>query len=102
MKKAPYDTAVTVLSSYLGGTACACGTVSTQITVPTGANSAYIHAAGGAIYWNLGGTVAATTSPGYVAQDLTGYIPPIDNMRSTIPVIGSAAGAVAYVEFFQS
>jgi hypothetical protein len=38
-------------STHLGGTACACGTASTAVNVPSGANSAFIHAAGGVVYW---------------------------------------------------
>ena len=87
-------------STHLGGTACACGTASTAVTVPTGANSAMIHAEGGAVYWNVTGTSAGTTSAGYVPDGQVGYIPPIDNMGTVLYVAGVAA-TVAHVEFYQ-
>ena len=88
-------------STHLGGTACACGTASTAVTVPDGATNAFIHAAGAAVYWNVTGTSAGTVSPGYAAKDTVGYIPPIDNMGTVIYVAGGDAAAVAHVEFYQ-
>ncbi len=87
-------------STHLGGTACACGTASTAVNVPSGANSAFIHAAGGVVYWNVTGDSAGTTSAGYVAKDQVGYIPPIDNMGTVFYVAGEAA-TVAHIEFYQ-
>lgn len=102
VKRAPADyPGVTILATHKGGTAAACGTVSTSVTVPANANMAYIHAAGGAVYWNVGGTAAGTASPGYVAQDQNGVIFPIDNMGTVIYVYGGAAASIAHVEFYQ-
>ena len=99
-KRSPGDMQVSVLATYLGGTCSACGTTSTAITVPAGATSAMIRAAGAAIYFQVAGSSAGSTSPGYVAQDMVGYVPPIDNL-SAFHVAGSAAAAIAYVSFFQ-
>jgi len=96
-----YRDLVPFLSTSLSGTACACGTTSTVITPPTGATSAWVRAEGGAIYWNVNGASAVgTTAAGYVAQDGQATIPPLDNF-SSLAIIGSAAGAVAHLEFFQ-
>jgi hypothetical protein len=95
----PDDGPLTNKSSYLSGTACACGTVSTQVPVPAGASFAMIHAEGGKGYWNTNGTVAGTASPGYVAADQTGLIPPVDNL-SALYVYGEAA-TIMHVEFYQ-
>jgi hypothetical protein len=87
-------------STHKGGTAAACGTASTQITIPAGANSALIHAEGAAIYWKVNGTSAGSTSPGYVAADQTGFVLTCDNL-SRLDVAGASAAAVAHVEFYQ-
>lgn len=88
-------------STHKGGTACACGTASVAVTVPAGANNAFIHAAGAAVYWSVTESSAGTTSSGYAAKDTTGYIPPIDNMGTVIYVAGGDAAAIAHVEFYQ-
>jgi hypothetical protein len=88
------------LPSYLGGSAYACGTASTQITIPSGANMAYIHAAGAALYYTVNGASAGTASAGYVAQDNNGIVFAVDNL-ATLHVAGAAAAAVAHVEFYK-
>ena len=98
VKRMPTDNVS--LSTYLSGTAAVCGTTSTQITVPAGATSAFIHAAGAAVYWNINGASAGTTSPGYVASDTHGLVFPIDNL-ATLYVAGAAAASVAHIEFYQ-
>lgn len=99
-KYAPQDGGFPRLATHLGGTCSVCGTASTAITVPAGATSAIIHAAGAAVYWAVAGSSAGTTSPGYVAQDQSGFIPPIDNL-SALHVAGASAAAIAHVEFYQ-
>ena len=97
-----YRDLVPYLYTYMGGTACACGTTSTEITVPAGANSAVIHAEGAAIYWHINGTAAiGTTAPGYVAQDNSGAAYPSDNLTS-LHVVGAGAAAIAHVEFYEA
>jgi hypothetical protein len=96
-----YRDLVPLLATRLTGTAAACGTTSTEITVPSKTTSAMIHAEGGAIYWKVNGTAAVgTTAPGYAAADQTGYLFPIDNF-GTLHVVGSGTAAVAHIEFFQ-
>ena len=87
-----------LLATYLGGTACACGTVATAITPNAGATSAMMTARGAACYYQIGGTAAAI-SPGYIPQDCKAYIQPIDNLGA-LSVIGAADGAVFHVEFY--
>lgn len=88
-----------LLAAYVSGTAAACGTASTEITVPTGASSAMIHAAGAAVYWQINGSDAGTASPGYVAADQTGVLPPMSNF-GTLHVAGAGTAAVAHIEFY--
>ena len=99
VKHYPNDGPLTNLSSFMSGTAVACGTVSTAVTVPTGATSALMYAEGGAAYWNTNGTAAGTTSGGYMAADNFRLIPAIDNL-SSLAVYGEAA-TVVHVEFYQ-
>jgi hypothetical protein len=94
------DVLTVPLSSYLGGTAAACGTASTEITVPAGATSAWIRAAGAAVYWAVNGASAGTASPGYVDSGMTGYVPPISNFTG-LYVAGESASAVAHIEFYE-
>jgi hypothetical protein len=86
--------------SYVSGTAVACGTVNTEVVIPTGANNALVQAEGGTLYYLLNdGTVAGTTSPGYVPENTYLFLPPIDNW-SSFYVIGGGVAAVAHVVFF--
>jgi hypothetical protein len=96
-----YRDLVPYLVTYKTGTAVACGTTSTMVPVPTNANSAFIHAEGAAIYWNVGGASAGTGSPGYVPADSAGFIFPCDNLGTGLPVIGGAVAAIAHIEFIQ-
>ena len=99
-KRSPADGGVPILSTHLGGTAAACGTASTEITVPARATSAYIHAAGAALYYAVNAEAAGTASPGYIPQDQNGVIFPVDNLAGLF-VCGAAASAVAHIEFYQ-
>jgi hypothetical protein len=99
-KRSPENGGSPILATYLGGTAAACGTASTAITVPTGATSAMLRAAGAAGYYAINGASAGTTSPGYVPQDQVGYIPPVDNLAA-LHVAGASAAAVVHVQFYQ-
>lgn len=96
-----YRDSIPYLSTYLNGSAVACGTSSTTVTIPTNTNTVIIHAEGAAIYWkNNSGTVAGTSAPGYVAQDNTGFIYAMDNLGS-LAVIGGGTAAIAHIEFYQ-
>ncbi len=86
-------------SNYVSGTVIACGTVSTQVTVPEDANNFIIHARGGAIYYTVNGSSAGTASPGYAPQDGLGFIYPIDNLN-TLHVNGDAAESVAHIMIY--
>jgi hypothetical protein len=97
-----YRDLVPYLYTYKGGTACACGTTSTEVTVPEGSNTALIHAEGAAVYWHINGTAAVgTTAPGYVAQDNSGIILSCDNLTGLF-VNGAGTAAVAHVEFYEA
>jgi len=98
VKRAPADGGFPLLSSYISGTTAACGTTPTSITVPPGATSALIHAEGAAVYWDVNGTAAGTASPGYVAADMVGLVPAIDNF-SKLAVVG-VSGSIAHIEFY--
>ena len=100
VKYQPQDRQIAVLGTYKGGTGHNCAGTTSNLSVPSGANMAYIHAEGGAVYWNVGGASAGTTSPGYVAQDQNGLIFEIDNLGTVLPVYGGSA-VWAHVEFYQ-
>lgn len=97
-----YRDLVPYLNTHKGGTAAACGTTSTAVTIPAGANMALIHAEGAAVYWHVNGTAAiGTTAPGYVAQDSSSIVMPSDNL-STLHVNGAGTAAVAHIEFYEA
>jgi hypothetical protein len=89
---------VTWLSSHNGGTAVACTGTAIAVTVPTGSQSAYIKAQGGAAYYNLGTVAAGTTSYGYVPQDQSDMIFSCDNLTD-LSVFGAAA-VVVHIQFY--
>jgi len=96
-----YRDLVPLKATYLTGTASACGTTNTAITIPTGASSVVLHPEGGALYWAVNvGSAIGTTAPGYVAQDQMGVILPADNL-GTLHVIGAGTAVVAHIEFYQ-
>jgi hypothetical protein len=98
-KSFPADMGLPALWSYLGGTAAACGTASTAVTIPSGSNMALLYPAGGLVYWQINGASAGSTSPGYAAADTVGFIPAIDNL--TTLHVGGVAATVVHVEFYQ-
>jgi hypothetical protein len=100
MRTYPGNGGFPILSTYLGGTAVACGTSSTPLTPIAGATSAILNAAGAAAYFSIAGTVAAATSPGYIPSEGMNYIPPIDNFNY-LTVIGAGTATVVYVRYFQ-
>jgi hypothetical protein len=91
------------LSTYLSGSVVPVGTsaAGSSVTIPTNANWALIHAEGAAVYWAVNAGSATTLSPGYVAADLTGLIPEIDNL-GTLHVNGAGTGSIAHIEFYQA
>ncbi|RPJ30384.1 MAG: hypothetical protein EHM35_12705 [Planctomycetaceae bacterium] len=95
-----YKDLVPYLMTYLSGSTAACGTSSTEIDVTAKATIFDIHAEGAAVYYEVNGTAATTTSPGYVPQDGHWSVGPLDNL-STLFVIGAGTAAVAHVEFNQ-
>ena len=91
---------VPITSEYVSGTAVACGTVSTSVTIPTGANNAFISARGAAVYYTINGTAAsASASGGYIQENGAGYVFPISNLTA-LHVIGGGTAAVAHVQFY--
>jgi hypothetical protein len=99
VKYVPQDGQLAALGSYIGGTGHNCDGTTTALTIPSGANMAYIHAEGGAVYWHVNSATAGTTSPGYVAQDQNGLVFEIDNFANLSVYGGSAVWA--HVEFYQ-
>ena len=98
-KHAPGDGPIN-LSSYLSGTAVACGTVGTSVPPPAGATSALICAEAGASYFNPNGTAAGTASSGYCPSESSCWVSMIDNFTS-LWVCGAAAASIVHVQFFQ-
>ena len=86
------------LPSHNGGTCVAMTGTAITVTVPTGSQSAYIKAQGGAAYYALGTAAAGTTSYGYIPQDGSDMVFTCDNL-STLSVFG-AAGVQVHIQYY--
>ena len=85
---------------YLGGDVITLAGASVQVTTLPRICSAYrIKARGGAVYYEMNGTVASADSPGYVAVNTGELEGPITGL-TRLDVFG-AQGAIAHITFYR-
>lgn len=95
-----YDASALPPWQYLGGEMLTMDGTQKNATIPSEATIVEIRARGGAVYFNLNGTVVSgPPGPGYIPQDGGEILGPLDQLNS-LPMVG-AAGAFAHLLYFR-
>lgn len=93
------ETAIVASVTYLGGESIEPDGSSAAATLPDGTTTVIISAEGGAAYYELNGTDADASSPGYVPEDGFRAVLGVSNLETLF--VYAAASVIVHLEYYQ-
>jgi len=98
------DGAVLPTWEHLGGEVIVPGNTSANATIPAPPHPAeifHIAAEGGAVYYQIGGGIASTGSPGYIPEDGRVIEGPIRDLQALGLALFAEAGITAHIQYYR-